>query len=209
MLLVDISCISVYSQSNSDNKKMWCLRYFSWWRVSLRLSTCSIKTFQNKRKKNCCNFSVSMFSHWEWRLYCCYQQNSCWFSVVFFSPDLQKRLTSTTIGESEVSHAKMKVLTQRSGAKRWPWCYLLLSVLLKSRLCCLICTEPSITFMPLVVNKAILNLSRVMQSQTLSARLSCVDVGHWSVCVWEKVNKTLGHRLSSLWEFFLLTCCSE
>lgn len=93
--------------------------------------------------------------------------------------------------------------------KGWPWCYLLLSVLLKSRLCCLICTEPSITFMPLVVNKAILNLSRVMQSQTLSARLSCVDVGHWSVCVWEKVNKTLGHRLSSLWEFFLLTCCSE
>lgn len=39
---------------------------------------------------------------------------------LFFSPDLQKRLTSTTIGESEMSHAKMKVLTQRSGAKRWP-----------------------------------------------------------------------------------------
>lgn len=39
---------------------------------------------EQKKKKNCCNFSVSMFSDWEWRLYCCYQQNSCWFSVVFF-----------------------------------------------------------------------------------------------------------------------------
>lgn len=165
---------------------MWCLRFFSLWRVSLHLSVCSVKTFQNKRKKKngaifiqtCCNFSVR-FSAGEWHLY---HINKTLVAAFFFTWSAE-----TPHRAPRSVNLKCPTLRWRSGAKRRPWCYLLLSVLLKSLLCCLICTVPSVTFMPLVVNKAILNLSRVVQSQTLSARLSCVDAGHWSVCVcvWE------------------------